>query len=181
MPLVDTQKPKSPMTVWWLACWLVGFCLWLAVLQLAFTWSVEVLTSSLVRSFTVLGLLLSAIDGVSYVRGDEPHRSLVRSPHHDEQQQVVEQDGQHGVVVLNQMQPPKKPDGNGGGNRGTSALHAIFFIAPRTLGDVALTLFWKGIARALGRGGHDTPPLRDDYPTGQYVRSATSRLRRLWS
>ncbi len=179
MALVDTEKPKSPMTVWWLASWLVGFCLWLAVLQLAFTWSVEVLTSSLVRSFTVLGLLLSAIDGIAYLRGGEPHRSLVKGPHPDEQQQVVEQDGQHGVVVLNQMQPPRKPDQ--AGNRGTSALHAIFFIAPRTLGDVALTLFWKGIARALGRGGHDTPPLNDDYPTGQFVGGVTSRLRRLWS
>lgn len=180
MPLVDTDKPKSPMTVWWLGSWLVGVCLWLAVLQLAFTGSVEVLTSSLVRVFMIVGLILSAMDGVEYVRGGEPHRDRVRGVRRDDSQ-VVEHEGREGVVVLNQVQPAPKDKDDEGSNKKNSAFLAIFYIAPRTLGDVMLTLLWKGLARALGRDARRTPPLPDEYPTGQFVRGATSRLRRLWS
>jgi len=168
VPLIPNDKPKSPMTAWWQASWMIGLVAWLLLFQLFIFRSADMLSHGIVQLLLVAGAGLSALDGVPYVRGGEPHHALRRRNPDRETLHVVTDDGEHGVVVMNHIAPPK---GGGGGEKKAHPLHLIFYVAPRIVGDALLTLAWKGIGKALGRDERRVGTgTKSDTPTGEIHR-----------
>ncbi len=163
MPLLDTHKTRSPMSTWWMASWLVGIATWIVLIQL-FVWgSATFLNSGMVRLMLFVGVILSAVDGLTYVRGGIPHHPERRKePRPDVR--VLDETPQ-GVVVMNHLAPatPKKEK--------TGPAHIVFSAAPRALGDVVLTAVWKLAAKVSGRDERVMLGATNDYPTGEFPRA----------
>lgn len=164
MPLLDKDKPRSQLSTWWMASWLVGLATWAVLIQAFVFGSASLINTGVVRLLLFVGIGLSAVDGIAYVKGGEPHVGF-RKQVPNETMRMMAEEGQHGVVVMNNI-PAAAPQGPR--RERTGPAHTVLYAAPRALGDAVLTGVWKLAARALGRDERAVLAARNnDQPTGE--------------
>jgi hypothetical protein len=148
MPLISTRRERT--SVWSAAAWLVGLPVVLLMVSLVTGGFLGIDLTGIGTMMLVLGLALSAIDGIAYVRGEDPHGTPKESGGIDVRH-LPRGDAQGTYVVVDTR--PRSKTGEPRLDEFGPLSYALWFVLvkiPRTVGDLVITGIWKGVARAAG-------------------------------
>jgi len=149
VPLTDRQ-PRNPLSLWNGATWLLGVPVLIELVQFLASISGGWFSLDIHGTLFVLalaGALLSIPDGLAYVRGEDPHRLPSRRrwdveelPRGDPGPSyvIIETRSSYRGLRPRELQP------------GWYVLYVVFVQAPREVGDVLLTTFWRSLGRGRG-------------------------------
>ena len=147
MPLSD-RPPKDPLGRWRAASWLLGVPVLIEVLALVSGDRLNVGLPGTLLLMALLGIAMSVPDGLEWLRGREPHQ--VRRRGLDVEVLPRADPGPAYVVIENRSSSYR-------GLRPRElrplwyVLYVVLVRAPQDVGDLLLTLLWRGIARGAGR------------------------------
>lgn len=150
MPLTSTEKERR--SLWGAASWLVGVPVVLMIVSIVAGGFFGLDLTGAMTMMLLLGLVLSGIDGLAYVRGEDPHGTASRKDGGLDVRHLPRGDASGTYVVVDNRARSKS--GEPRLDEFGPVSYALWFVlvkVPRTVGDLLLSAMWKGIAAALGR------------------------------